>query len=60
MERHRKRMEENEREELLNKRFTQNRMQDDTTIYIDYSVQHQKQLQVNLSPCDPVNSTSLA
>lgn len=39
-------MEDNEREELLSRRFTQNRMQDDTSIYIDYSVQHQQSLQV--------------
>lgn len=43
MEKSRKMKEEREREELLNRRFTVNK---DTAIYIDYSVEHQKSLQV--------------
>ncbi|RZF36634.1 hypothetical protein LSTR_LSTR007337 [Laodelphax striatellus] len=40
---HRKRLEESEREELLNRRFTHETH--DTTIFIDHSVQHNMSLQ---------------
>lgn len=56
-ERARKRMEDNEREELLSRRFTQNRMQDDTSIYIDYSVQHQQSLQSSNRGVDDLMNT---
>lgn len=37
---------EQEREELLNRRFTRNSDMNDTTILIDSSIQHQNSLQV--------------
>lgn len=39
---------EQEREELLNRRFTRNTDMNDTTILIDSSIQHQNSLQVPL------------
>ncbi|XP_065203732.1 probable Golgi SNAP receptor complex member 2 [Planococcus citri] len=43
-EKNRKLMEQREREELLSRRFTENKASGDTAIYIDYSVQHQNSL----------------
>lgn len=42
---YRRRTEESEREELLNRRFTHNSMAQDTTIFIDHSLQHNMSLQ---------------
>ncbi|XP_075236170.1 golgi SNAP receptor complex member 2 [Lycorma delicatula] len=41
----RRRQEESEREELLNRRFTHNSATQDTTIFIDHSLQHNMSLQ---------------